>query len=128
MKRSFPLDIKTRVEELAQMRNGWLDGKGRAPERAALLRLARAFDDHYAPDLPPPYLYPTADGGVQAEWTLGAWDVSLEITLPDMDAHYRALHLNTGESRDLDLTLAVDDSAGWAALNAALKAVQERRA
>jgi hypothetical protein len=123
-----PLDIETRLEELAQLRDGWLDGKGRAPERAALLRLAQAFDEHYAPDLQLPYLYPTAGGGVQAEWTLGAWEVSLEITLPAMAAQYQALHLKTGESRELDLTLAGDDGAGWTALNAALKAVQEGQA
>jgi hypothetical protein len=117
------MDIETRLEELAKLRDGWLDGQGRAPERAALLRLAHAFDEHYAPDLPLPYLYPTADGGVQAEWTLGAWDVSLEITLPAMKAHYQALHLKTGESRELDLTL--DDDADWTTLNASLKAVQE---
>jgi hypothetical protein len=123
-----PLDIETRLEELAQLRDGWLDGKGRAPERAALLRLAQAFDEHYAPDLQLPYLYPTAEGGVQAEWTLGAWEVSLEIALPAMAAQYQALHRKTGESRELDLTLTGDDGAGWTALNAALKAVQEGQA
>jgi hypothetical protein len=123
-----PLDIETRLEELAQLRDGWLDGKGRAPEGNALLLLAQAFDEYYAPDLPLPYLYPTAEGGVQAEWTLGAWDVSLEITLPAMEAHYQALHLKTGESSELDLTLAIDDGAGWEKLNTSLKAVQKGQA
>jgi hypothetical protein len=40
-----------------------------------------------------------------------------------MKAHYQALHLKTGESRELDLTL--DDDADWTTLNASLKAVQE---
>lgn len=123
-----PLDIETRIEELAQLRNGWLDGKGQAPERSALERLVQAFDEHYAPDLPLPYLYPTAEGGVQAEWTLPLWEVSLEIDLPTLAAHYQALHLKTGESRDLDLTLSGEDSAGWMALNAAFKALQEGQA
>jgi hypothetical protein len=123
-----PLDIETRLEELAQLRDGWLDGKGRAPERGALLRLTQAFDEHYAPELPLPYLYPTAEGGVQAEWTLGGWEASLEIELPAMEAQFQALHLKTGECRELDLTLADDDGAGWTALNDALKAVQEGQA
>jgi hypothetical protein len=120
------MDIETRLEELADLRDGWLNGEGRAPERAALLRLAQAFDEHYAPDLPSPSFYPTVEGCVQAEWALGAWDVSLEITLPAMKAHYQALHLKTGESCELDLIL--DDDAGWTTLNALLKEVQEGKA
>jgi hypothetical protein len=69
-----------------------------------------------------------AEGGVQAEWGLDAWEVSLEIALPAMAARYQALHLKTGESRELDLTLAGDDVAGWMALNAAIKALQEGQA
>jgi hypothetical protein len=120
------MDIDPRLEELAHLSDGWLNGEGRAPERAALLRLAQTFDEHYAPNLPLPYLYPTAEGGVQAEWTMGAWDVSLEITLLAMKAHYQALHLKTGESRELDL--ALDDNAGWTTLNALLKEVQDGKA
>jgi hypothetical protein len=119
-----PLDIETRLEELAQLQDGWLDGKGRAPNRAALLQLAQAFEDHYAVELPLPYLYPTAEGGVQAEWTLGDWEVSLDVALPALTAQYQALHIKTGESRELDLTLAGDDDAGWIALNDALGALR----
>ncbi len=75
-----PLDIETRLEELAQLQDGWLDGKGRAPDRASFIRLAQAFDERFSTDLPLPHLYPTPEGGVQAEWTLGPWEVSLEIS------------------------------------------------
>lgn len=120
-----PLDIETRLEELARLREGWLDGKGQALDREALQRLAQAFDQHYASDLPLPYLYPTAEGGVQAEWTLGDWEVSLEIALPTMVAHYQALKLTTGECHEHQLHLAGEDGAGWAALNAAIMALPE---
>lgn len=123
-----PLDIETRLEELAQLRDGWLDGKGVAPDRAALVRLAQAFDEQYEPDLPLPYLYPTAEGGVQAEWTLGQWEASLEITLPGLSAQFQALHLATGETRDLELSLVDDDGTGWTALNTALAALQRSQA
>ena len=123
-----PLDIETRLEELARLQDGWLDGKGRAPDHAALQRLAQAFEDHYDPELPfLPYLYPTAEGGVQAEWTIAEWDVSLDITLSDMTAQYQALNLKTGVSRELELALTGDD-AGWQTLNGALKSLQERKA
>jgi len=123
-----PLDIETRLEELAQLQDGWLDGKGRAPDRASLVRLAQAFDERFSTDLPLPHLYPTPEGGVQAEWTLGSWEVSLEITLPNLASEYQAVHTVTGETREHALLLAAEDGSGWAALNEVLAELQEAKA
>lgn len=123
-----PLDIETRLEELSQLQDGWLDGKGRALDRASLTRLAQAFDERFGLDLPLPYLYPTPEGGVQAEWTLGSWEVSLEITLPSLGSAFQSLHVTTGESTELELSLTDADGTGWVALNDALAQLQEGRA
>lgn len=119
------LDIETRLEEFARLKDGWLDGKGRALDQTSLIRLAQAFDERFGPDLPLPYLYPTPEGGVQAEWTLGNWEVSLEITLPTFDSEYQAVHRSTGESSEIELSLADADGTGWSALNDALTKLQE---
>jgi hypothetical protein len=123
-----PLDIETRLEELAQLQDGWLDGKGRALDRASLIRLAQAFDERFGTDLPLPHLYPTPEGGVQAEWTLGRWEVSLEIALPGLAADYQTVHTATGETREQALLLAAEDGSGWTALNDALAQLQEAKA
>lgn len=123
-----PLDIETRLEELAQLQDGWLDGKGRAPDQASLIRLAQMFDERFGSDLPLPHLYPTPEGGVQAEWTLGSWEISLEITLSNLAADYQAVHTATGETREQSLLLAAEDGSGWAALNDALAQLQEAQA
>lgn len=125
---TLPLDIETRLEELAQLQDGWLDGKGRAMDRASLIRLAQAFDDRFSTDLPLPHLYPTPEGGVQAEWTLGAWEVSLEVSLQSLAADYQAVHTATGETREQALSLAAEDGSGWTALNDALAQLQEAKA
>lgn len=122
-----PLDIETRLEELAQLQNGWLDGKGLAPHPEGLCLLTQAFDEYFAANLPLPYLYPTAEGGIQAEWTLGDWEVSLEITLPTLQAEYQALHLKTGESHELELALTVVEDGGWSTLNDAIQALQRKQ-
>jgi len=96
-----PLDITDRLEALGELDDGWLNGVGRAPDRAALCRLADAFERHYDRGLPAPWLYPTAEGGVQAEWTLGQWDISLDISLPALSADYQALNLSTEEQHDV---------------------------
>jgi hypothetical protein len=123
-----PLDVETRLEELAQLQDGWLDGKGHALDSSALHSLAQTFDQYFGADLPLPYLYPTAEGGVQAEWSLGHWEVSLEIALPTLAAEYQAVHLVTGETRALQLTLTVDDRSDWNTLNDSLIQLQEAQA
>lgn len=123
-----PLDIETRLEELAELQDGWLDGKGRAPDRASLILLAQAFDERFDTDLPLPHLYPTPEGCVQAEWTLGHWELSLEITLPSLAADYQAVHTGTGETREQALLLGAEDGSGWTMLNEALVQLQEAQA
>lgn len=118
------LDVETRLEELATLPAGWLDGKGEPLDPAALRVLAQDFDTYFDPDLPLPYLYPTAEGGVQAEWTLGDWEVSLEIELPARIAHYQALHLPTDQVDEQVLSLAQGRDA-WSTLNASLKGLSE---
>ena len=117
--------LRPRLEELTLLQDGWLDGKGRALDRASLTRLAQAFDEGLSPDLPLPHLYPTPEGRVQAEWTLGRWEVSLEITLPSLAADYQAVDTVTGESREQTFLLAAQDGTTWAALNDALAQLQE---
>lgn len=123
-----PLDIETRLEELAQLQDGWLDGKGRSLDRASLIRFAQAFDERFGTDLPLPHLYPTPEGGVQAEWTLGVWEISLEINLPSLAADYQAVHTATGETREQSLLLATEDGSGWKALKDALAQFQKTKA
>jgi len=64
-------DTESRLAALALLQDGWLDGEGRAIGRASLERLAKAFDKDFGQSLPQPYFYPTLEGGVRAEWTLG---------------------------------------------------------
>lgn len=111
-----PLDVAARVEELAELQDGWLDGKGHAPERSALTWLARSFETNFSPELPLPYLYPTAEGGVQAEWTIANWEVTLDIDLHNKTAEYQALHLETQKCSERTLNLL--QQTDWQLLNA----------
>ena len=121
-----PLDTETRLNELAQLQDGWLDGKGRALDRAGIKDLAEAFDKYFDPDLPLPYLYPTTEGGIQSEWTLGGWEVSLEIALPTLVAEYQSLNMETGEVREHEMKLVTKDD--WSCLNNALATLQNGQA
>jgi|APLak6261658528_1056013.scaffolds.fasta_scaffold01899_2 hypothetical protein len=115
------LDVESRLEELAELQDGWLDGKGIAPNRENLFWLSNEFDAKFNPALLLPYLYPTAEGGVQAEWSLGDWEVSLEINLDSKSAEWQAFNLVTQTCCEQVWNLG--NAEDWQALNQALQAL-----
>ena len=99
------LDISAQIYDLRQLKDGWLEGQGKAPSKEGLDWLSQAFDNYYSGDLPLPYLYPTEPGGVQAEWSLGRNEITLEIDLAEHSGYFHALHMEDDieETRRLDL-------------------------
>ena len=59
-----------------------------------------------------PHLYPTESGGVQAEWSIGSIEISLELNLDTRSGEWHALDTEAGkvEERTLD---GDDDSRDW---------------
>jgi hypothetical protein len=115
MKVSRPLvtnDVSARLDELRGLKPGWLDRAGDVPSPAFLDWLEQRFESSYPDAVPLPYLYPTAEGGVQAEWSVGAHEISLEIAAATHQAEWQALNLENDrqDTRQLDL----DDPASWA--------------
>lgn len=115
------LDIATRLEVLAQLQNGWLDGKGVALDKEGLEWLTGSFDFLYNSILPLPYLFPTPEGAVQAEWSFNEWEITLEINLENKNAEYQAVNVLTGSTVDKILNLAENDS--WVTLNTNLSTI-----
>lgn len=113
-----PLDVTLRLADLAELPAAWLDGKGQALDAAQTQWLASAFEENFDPRLPLPHIYPTAEGGVQAEWSIDGWEASLEIDMTTKNAYFQALHLSTNQLCEHDLDMG--HTAGWQQLNAAL--------
>ena len=122
-----PLDIELRLEDLAKLKDGWLNGRGVAGDAESLKTLAEKFDRFFDSELALPHLYPTPEGGVLAEWSLGNWAVSLTIQMPTYKAQYQALDLVTGKCLEEDLDLH-EVEADWTNLNDALRALSPRPA
>lgn len=118
------LDIPERLLELRQLAPGWHDGRGDVLDKEGLSWLEEAFLNNYDDaGLPLPWLYPTLEGNVQAEWTIGDFEVSLEIRLADKRGEYQAVRIGTDEEIDQEFDL--NDPASWKALNDALLKMQE---
>jgi hypothetical protein len=110
-----PLDVETRLEELANLKDRWLNGNGIALDRTNLKALAEEFEKNFNKSLPLPHLYPTPEGSILAEWILGEWAISLEIEPANKTAQYEALNVISDESSELNLNL--NEPSGWATLN-----------
>jgi hypothetical protein len=104
------LDIDARIDDLKQLRNGWHDGVGKAPEIAHLDWIAAALKDNLSDDIQLPYLFPTNVGGIRAEWCAEPFDVSLDVALGARTAYWHSLDVtnDVDEEKDLDLTKAAD--------------------
>jgi len=114
-----PLDIQSRIEELAGLRDGWLDGEGIAPDRDGLRWLSERFEEHYEADLPLPYLYPTYFGGVQAEWQFGSYELSLDMNLLTKQGEWFVC--DTADSSTTEQALDLTDPGQWSWLVAELR-------
>jgi hypothetical protein len=110
-----PLDIPSRLEELSNLDNGWLNGEGIALKKEHLNWFSDIFEENYESSLPLPYLYPTIDGGVQAEWAMEDYDISLKVDLNKKSGFYQSLKHSTDDV--IEATFDLSQNADWQSLN-----------
>lgn len=105
-----PNDVAVRIEELRMLKNGWFDGLGFAFSKDGLDWLGKMFDNYYPEELILPYLYPTSEGKVQAEWTIGEMEISLEIDIENYQGEWQSFDLVKGDEcyNELNLNNEVD--------------------
>ena len=107
-------DVPARIEEFLLLKDGWLDGDGRAPDPVGIRWLADVWDSLYPESLPKPYAYPTPDGGIQLEWTKDQWELSAKIDLEKQAAELFAVKVGTDE--DSDLIVDLSSPGSWTLL------------
>lgn len=105
------MDVASRLDEFRILKNGWFEGKGQPPKPEGLDWLTERFEICYSDELPLPFLYPTAEGGVQAEWSLGGWEISMDIDLKTKQAYWHQLNSTTDEDTDQEIDLST--VGGW---------------
>ena len=116
-----PLDITVRVDELRALKRGWLDGKGDSLDSQHLDWIVEAFKNFYPNDAKLPYLFPTPEGNLFAEWSLDSNSVSLEINLSTRSADWHVLNLATDVEETKQYNLAVQED--WDSIANSIKAM-----
>ena len=116
-----PLDVPARLDEFRDMKDGWADGMqhpsdwgsgyGKAPSHEGLDWLADKFTSEYPDDLPLPRAYPTPEGGIQMEWRLGRYDISLEVDFENRIGEWNWVDLNSEDEGENALNM--DDRNDW---------------
>lgn len=110
-----PRDVPARLDELRSLQDGWLEGKGVALPGDGLDWLSATFDQHFPDDLPLPLVFPTAEGGVQAEWSMTPYELSLEIDLTKHAGDWHGLNLQSDEDTTKQLNLDKIQAWEWIA-------------
>ena len=113
------LDVPSRVELISLLKDGWLNGEGIAPQIDYLDWFSNSFESNFSPDLPLPYLYPTPEGNIQAEWSINNYEISLNVELASKKSTFHLLSLNNDEEKEIEIYLT--EELGWTNLNKELK-------
>lgn len=93
--------LDSRIAELAELKPGWLDGVGVPPTPTALEKARITLTELLLLDVPRPRVYPTLEGGVQAEWETGVSEISVTFE-PDSSTFLLAVHRDSGESIEVE--------------------------
>ena len=116
-----PMRKAERCMELLDLAPGWLDGEGRPPTRKLLDLVGEWLEEHQRKNGQQPRLYPTPEGGVEAEWRIGRLDLSIEFDPSSATAEWHALDLDQGTVDEQ--RVALQDKPAMQALGAKLQRV-----
>jgi hypothetical protein len=98
--------LDKRLEELASLNTGWLDGDGVRPDGDVLHRASCMLADLLTFEVPRPRVFATPEGGVQAEWTIADHEISVTF---EPDGRLYAVSVNLASGQAEEPVLATDD-------------------
>jgi hypothetical protein len=107
--------------ELLDLAPGWLDGEGRPPTRKLLDLVGEWLEPHQRNNGQQPRLFPTPEGGVEAEWRIGRLVLLIEFDPSSATVEWHALDLDQGTVDEQ--RVALQDEPGMQALGIKLHRV-----
>jgi hypothetical protein len=101
--------LAARFDALLALADGWLDGRGIAPDKTKLAAIAEKMVGQYPDQLPLPAIAPTPEGNLLLEWDAPG-DPSVDLHLDSMRAAFHAFQPGDAETEhEIPLTTA----ASW---------------
>lgn len=97
--------IDVQIEDLRGLKSGWLDGDGERIDSPGLDWLAAVLNRLVRSEmLPFPFLYPTIEGGVRAEWSTTDFEVSATFDVVARSVEMLATDVRTGKFESEDFS------------------------
>jgi hypothetical protein len=106
--------LAAQIEDLGELKDGWLEGKGKSPNKDQLAWVTDKLVATFPEDLAFPEVGPTPEGGIFLEWIQKPWRISIEFLLPSHRCEFQATDTAAGKSVDAELDL--DKAESWPAL------------
>ncbi len=107
-------EISSRIKEISNLEDGWFDGAKGTKYLAAFSGKVEGFLNALVgrDTAPAPFIYPSPSGTIEAEWSLGFWEVSASFSR-DGKVSVHALNVESDETREaqLDDNLATVEKA-----------------
>lgn len=91
--------VKTRIEDLIRLPNGWDGYQGRPLSFELASFVASMLEKLYLPGIRVPSLVPGSDGSVQIEWHYDGWDIELDV-LGIQDVQASCTNFATNETEE----------------------------
>ena len=93
-------NMRGRLLNFSSLKEGWMgDGQGEVPEEKFVLQVSSVLLGVLGSSskIPVPAVYPTPEGGVQAEWDFSSgWAIDLEFDPKSNEVHGGAYHQGVG--------------------------------
>ena len=81
MSKSCSIDVRSQLDELRRLENGWYNGKGQKPPEEGLDWLIDSWNRYCPSSTFVPSLVPWVDGTVHGEFVLGQYEIVLKFDL-----------------------------------------------
>ncbi|WP_299343143.1 hypothetical protein [uncultured Pseudoxanthomonas sp.] len=103
--------FQERLDELAELKEGWLEEGAPAPSKTTI-DATRPFLEALTQSsgISSPFIYPSAEGGVALEWTLGDWEISGTLEADSSILHLHALNMESDQEITHELDVAQENS------------------
>lgn len=111
-----PLDTTERLKDLELLEDGWFDGEGKSLSSVGLSWLSQMFEDSYPKELPLPHLFPTIEGQVRSEWTLGKYEIFIDIDIDNHLGYMRIIDVTDTESDGETINFNFNITNDWTKL------------